>query len=291
MLTVRTGLDIGPTEIFAAQVRLSGSGWSLQASAVMQRFSDSDSLIDEEAVALESLLFRKGFFAAPCIISAPQNALASTTMELPPATSGAPIEKLARAEFARQNQLAPDAFTMSFWDLPNAGRGQQFMAVGCQIEPIDEVVALLEAAGLAVAGVDDPARAMGRSLACVPTTATVRVGARIEPWGTRIVVLHHSTLLYARSLPSLGLDARNGDLPALLAKEIDACIAFARHRSRSHAPASITLLGRGASSDAIRTALLARFGDALRDPVTPAGDRLEPALATAVGLALLEDSA
>ncbi len=292
MGAIRTGIDISPDMIFAAQLRVAASGWTLLASAAMARTGEGEALDSEEAVALESLLFRRGFAPAPCVIGAPDTALYSTTMELPPASSGAPIDQLARAEFARRNKMDEGTFVLSYWDLPTPGQALQVMAVGCEVEATDAAIEVIEAAGLRVAGVDDPSRALGRVLAGVPTIATVRVGARLDPWGATIVVLHHSTLLYARKPSGLALrEGNDAEAAHRLGTEIDACIAFARHRSRSHAPAAISVLGHAAKSTTLMDMLGQRYGDALAQPLMAGGADLDPTLAGAIGLALLEDLA
>lgn len=290
----RTGIDISPSIVTAAQIRIDRSGWSLLAGAQMARSSDEPVLQPEEAERLESLLFRKGFTPAPCVINASSEALTSSILELPPMRSGAPIDKLARAEFSRRSNIDPNDFVLSYWELPTQGPGHQVMAVACLVEPTDARIAALESAGLQVAGVDDPSRAMSRVLSCAPVTTTVCVGARVEPWGSSIVVLHHGTVLYARTPVGLALSPdpdEHGDLATRLAQEIDACVSFARHRSRSHAPATVSILGEGGRSEKLMDAITRRFGDAIGHPVTPAGERIDPALAPAVGLALLEDIA
>lgn len=292
MGAIRTGLDISPKSITAAQVRVVASGWSLLAHATMARTAEGDTLGEEEAIALESLLFRRGFAPAPCVIGAPNAALKTATMELPPASSGAPIDQLARAEFARRNKVEDGQFVLSYWDLPTPGPGMQVMAVGCNVETTDGAIDAIEAAGLRVAGVDDPSRALGRVLAGVPTIATVRVGARLDPWGATIVVLHHSTLLYARKPSGLRFDGDNeAEAAQRLGSEIDACIAFARHRSRSHSPAAISVLGQAANSTILMDMLGQRYGDSLAQPLMAGGAPLDPTLAGAIGLALLEDTA
>ncbi len=293
MNTVRTGLDISPDAITAAQVRVTRSGWSLIHGARMARHSGDGVLTQAEATDLESLLFRKGFASAPCVINAPDDALKMATMELPPVTSGAPIDQLARAEFAQKTKLEPGAFELSYWGLPTPGPAVQVMAVGCEIAPTDEVIGVLESAGLRVAGVDDPSRALGRVLSAAPTSATVRVGVRLESWGVRIAVLHHSTLLYARTPTGLRLDGSQGDADVgrLLATEIDACIAFARHRSRSHAPAAISVLGAGGERSTVMDVLAHRYKNAIAQPIDASGNPISGPLAGAIGLALLEDLA
>jgi|GEM_PF-5737522 len=292
MGAIRTGIDISSNTITAAQLRVVNSGWTLLAHATMTRTGQGEALEPEEAVALESLLFRRGFAPAPCVIGAPDTALRSTTMELPPASSGAPIGQLARAEFARRNKLESTPFVLSYWDLPTSGSSLQVMAVGCDVGPTDAAIGAIETAGLRVAGVDDPARALGRVLAGVPTIATVRVGARLDSWGATIVVLHHSTLLYSRRPSGLALsDHNHADSAHRLGAEIDACVAFARHRSRSHAPATISVLGHAAESTVVMDMLSQRYGDALAQPLMAGGEPLDATLAGAIGLALLEDLA
>lgn len=291
---VRTGIEVTPETITAAQVRVSGSNCTVLADATMQRRCGDPVITRDEAVALESLLFRRGFAIAPCVISAPSTALRSTTMDLPPLKSGAPIDQLARAEFARRNKIEASTFELSYWGLPATGPSLQVMAVGCDIATTDEAIDAFESAGIRVAGVDDPARAVGRVLAGVPTLATVRVGARLDSWGATVVVLHHSTLLYARSPAGLTLNKGSTGHPEAahrLAAEIDACVAFARHRSRSHAPAAISILGSGAQSPIIMDMLSQRYGEAMTQPLIDGGQPIDATLATAIGLAMLEDIA
>ncbi|MFI4916065.1 MAG: hypothetical protein ACIAS6_06100 [Phycisphaerales bacterium JB060] len=293
MPAIRTGLDITPGVITAAQVRVSRAGWSLLRHATMARRAGGEVLSHQEAIELESVLFRRGFAPAPCVIGAPEGALKTATLELPPVSSGAPIDQLARSEFARRTKLDAESFELSYWSLPTPGPAVQVMAVGCLMAATDAVIDSLELAGLRVAGVDDPSRALGRVLAAAPTAATVRVGARLDPWGSHIIVLHDSTLLYARTPSGLRLGGEHADAEVArrLSTEIDACISFARHRCRSHAPASISVLGFGATNQTVLEVLGHKFSNAMTRPLDRAGQEIDGTLAAAIGLALLEDLA
>lgn len=295
MARLRTGIEITAGQIHAAQVRLTPAGWSLRASATMSRSQSGEAIDADETTALESLLFRKGFQRTLCVVNAPESALRAATLPLPPPTSGAPIGQLARMEFARHHKIDPGQFELSYWPLPGTGPGVQVMALGCDVAPTDQRVAALESAGLCVAGVDDAARALGRVVSRCPWTSGVRVGARLDPWGAMIVVLHDGVMLYTRRPVGLALrdpsDASVASSIHSLANEIDACVSFARHRCRSHAPATIGLFGLLGRHTMAREILERRYGRSLAIATTPDGTPFDVEYGAAIGLALLEDAA
>lgn len=293
MARIRTGIEITPGHILAANVRVWRGGWSLLASATMTRTGKDEALGADEASALESLLFRKGFAPAPCVVSAPDAALRWATLPLPPLASGAPIDQLARAEFARHHKIDPGQFELSIWPLPGTGSGAQVMALGCDTEPTERRVAALESAGLCVVGVDDSARALARVVARQPWPSSVRVGTRLDPWGATVVVLHEGVLLYARKRDGLGLagdrSADSVEAAHALAREIDACVGFARHRCRAHAPVSIGLFGMAGEQASARELLTSRFSRSMAEVRCADGSAFDVRYGAAIGLALLED--
>lgn len=295
MASIRTGIEVTTGRIIAAQVRVTPSGWRMLAGAMLSRVGTGETIDAHEAAALESLLFRRGFSSAPCVVNAPESGVRTAAIALPPVASGAPIEPLARSEFARHHKIDPARFVLSCWPLPGPGPGMQVMALGCDIAPTDQRVGVLEAAGLRVAGVDDSARALGRVVARSPWPAAVRVGARLDPWGAMLVVLHEGVLLYTRRpaglTPKEADGTPNAETAHALAGEIDACVSFARHRCRSNAPASIGLFGSLGGQTGVREMLAVRYGQSLVTPASPDGSPFGVEYGVAIGLALLEDPA
>src|SRR5439155_3902434 len=93
-------------------------------------------------------------------------------LELPPRSSNAPLERIARMEVARAHRFAPDSFEMGCWDLPAAARATKqtpVMAVACTHSDAAAIMDPFEAGGMNVVALDVKAAALAR--ACSPLLA------------------------------------------------------------------------------------------------------------------------
>lgn len=213
------GLDIGSHCVKAVQLRridAARAKWTLAAATVLPRLEASPTPTFAEATRWIDVLDRQGFRGRRTVVGMPARRLIVSTLELPPRSSGAPIEQLARAEIARVNKCAPDAMELSAWDLPQAARaakGTQLMAVGCTHAIATEFIDPLESAGFDVCALDATFLAAARASAgrFAPEssiTATLDVG-----WNDGALVLFRGqSAVYMRSLAEAGVGRLISDL-------------------------------------------------------------------------------
>ncbi len=154
------GIDVDGHEYRAVQLARSSKGITPIAWAVFPRRDESG--IDghqrlPEADELQwaaSVLSRRGFIGNSVSI-APSTAICSShVLELPPASSGAPIDQLARMEVARELRCAPNEFELGHWELPGKGRSQETLAVSCPRSGIDQMMQRFESGGFTPVGID-----------------------------------------------------------------------------------------------------------------------------------------
>ncbi|XOV75792.1 MAG: hypothetical protein ACFHWZ_01930 [Phycisphaerales bacterium] len=110
-----------------------------------------------EALRIRGVLDRQGFRGTQVVLGTPRRMIRSTTLELPPASSGAPIDQLADAELARIHKLAPGSFAKGLWELPASNRAKAApltMAVTCVHEQSDALCEVFEQADLDVLALD-----------------------------------------------------------------------------------------------------------------------------------------
>lgn len=202
------GIDVSEHAIAAAQLTCKrGKPAKLRAGIVIER-SETGPLSESEASGLMLTLQRAGFEGKEVVIAAPDDAILAAHLELPPQTSNAPLDEIARAEMARLFRLSEDTLTMGYWDLPAVERakgGPTAMAIGLSEEASMNVGRSLNVAGWEVIGVD--ARMCAFARACVGAIGNVTgLVSLIEVgWShTRVLLLHCTgrdwTIVYERRI-------------------------------------------------------------------------------------------
>jgi len=225
------GLDVGARSVKAIQFardRFGDGGWRVAAAAEMPRESapqeaaagqpagppvaptKAGPLAPAEVARLVATLERQGFAGADVVLAAPNDRVYTSMLELPPRSSNAPLEQIARIEMARAHRLAPDGFEMGSWDLPAAARATRqthVMAVACTHADAVALMDPFEAAGLTVTALDVKAAALAR--ACGPLlnadaggiTGLVDLG-----WtSATLSLMHQGVVIYGRTLGDSGL--------------------------------------------------------------------------------------
>lgn len=203
------GLDIGARCVHAAQLRRSRSGPVSSAWTTLPRPVPGASMTPEEARRIAGTLDRLGFAGRTVVLSIPEDRTIAASLELPPRSSSAPLEAIARQELARAARCEPAELEMAWWELPGAGRAGEpthALAVGCRHAESEPFVAALDDAGLDVASIDAPLTALARAAA--PSagpppqlTAVLDLG-----WHAgRLLLLHGALPVYQRSALELGL--------------------------------------------------------------------------------------
>jgi Tfp pilus assembly PilM family ATPase len=225
------GLDIAGRWIKAAQV---GPGSSpdrpklLAASRLSRRDSANISAFSPAAADLiAGVLDRAGFKGRQVVLVAPRDLLYTEVLELPPRSSGAPLEQLARMELARCNRCDPDSFELGLWDLPALARPgapragdsetSQVFAVGLAHNRAEPIIEALHGAGLEVVAIDSPGCALARACRTlastgVPAGTSGSLAAILDVgWNSALLVVvcaqADGSVIYERSIIESGLSS------------------------------------------------------------------------------------
>lgn len=200
------GIDVGSSAIKAIQVELAAAGTCKVVAALSRPRSASGPMSPEEAQALADALRGSGFTGQDCVLAASPSDAVLGTIELPPRSSNAPLDQLARMEMARNAKLAPDAFELAWWELPNgvrAGRGTHAMAAAVPHNKADAQLDAAESAGFEPVSLDlEPvalARACATSIAPGGITALLDLGAG----PATLSFIHQGVLTFNRRMPEV----------------------------------------------------------------------------------------
>jgi type IV pilus assembly protein PilM len=203
------GVDIGSQQIKAVQLHGIPGQWSVTAAGSIERDNPGDSLGTADIVQLREMLAKNSFVGRRVILSVPGNQLLSGIMELPPRSSGAPLEQLARSELSRMHRCEPNSFELACWDLPapsRSGGATYVMAAGFSHAHADELIGTVESEGLNVYALDIHASAVSR--ACGPLLEGVTGVAAILDLGwdhANLVLLYQGVVVYERKLLKCGI--------------------------------------------------------------------------------------
>ena len=203
------GLDIGSRQIKLAQLASAPGGCRLAARAVLDRAADAAALTPDEVRRMRNVLERQGFHGNRLVIAAPPGKLACEMFELPPRSSGAPVDQIARAEIARTARLGQNDFEIAMWDLPAPTRATgatSVMAVALKEADALSLLDPLEDSGLDVVALDAPGWALARACAAMDGRAGEITAVLDVGWSaSTIVLLGNASILCQRSLHELGV--------------------------------------------------------------------------------------
>ena len=204
------GLDVGGRNVKAVQLNRSSAGWRIEAAASMPRAEPGCDITRQEVRRVCEMLDKGSFRGRHIVLTAPSEKLLTGIMGLPPRTSGAPIEEIARLELSRMHNCAPEAFEMACWDLPapaRAGEATYVMAAGCPHAEANALLEVFEAEGLEVQGLEVHASAAAR--ACGPLLEGISGIAAILDLGwylERLVLLCQGVVVYERKRAKGGME-------------------------------------------------------------------------------------
>ncbi len=202
------GLDVDAHEFRAVQLMESGDELRLIASAIFPRREshetrDPDALpsVDELEWAT-AILGRRGFVGTNTSITLPTAQCSSHIFELPPASSGAPVEQLAKIEVARSRKCAPTEIELGHWELPAKGRTQETLAVAFPKALIDHAMERYDESGLTLAGIDLLELAVSRGAHTGSVIADNEINATLHVgWTCSLAVLTlGKTVIYVRRI-------------------------------------------------------------------------------------------
>jgi Tfp pilus assembly PilM family ATPase len=234
------GLDVGDAGarwVRAAQ-RLTGRrGGAAVRTARLSRSmgvaagAGGDELTPRRIATLMDALERQGFVGRRVVLSLPQKMLLSAVLDVPPRSSGAPLDVICRNELARTHRLEPEMIEAGWWDLPPApasagsaaaNAGPQAIAVGCRVSDAEDLIARFEEADVTVCGIDCRCAALARG--ALPAAAPPPGLTAIVEWecaAALVVVVRGETILYERHLPEAGLASLRSNVAKKLAIEAD----------------------------------------------------------------------
>src|SRR3954451_23592560 len=95
------GLDLGGRTIKAVQLVCAQGKWCLHAAVALPQPEVNQPVVPQTARYVREALFRHGFVGNRIVLAAPATQLEMDVLELPPRSSGAPVEQIARSELAR----------------------------------------------------------------------------------------------------------------------------------------------------------------------------------------------
>lgn len=189
-------------------------------------------------------LARQGFVGDRFVLHMPHRHLITGPLDVPPRSSGAPLDLICRNELARIHRVEPAEIECSWWELPSpapgagmagssalrdgdqAGGGAQVLAIGCRARDAEGLVVLFDAAGAEVVAIDARGPALARAAQAV-LPASPAMGAIVEwEWDLALVVIvRDQTIVYERVLAESGLTA----LEASLTRKLGFDSEVARH--------------------------------------------------------------
>lgn len=188
------GVDLSGRWMKAVQP-LPGRSWPAVRIA---RPRPQDPFGREDAALLAGVLERTGFQGHRVVVSPAREAVIAEVLELPPRSSGAPLEQLAKLEIARTHKCDPASLELGLWELPAPGRaGDQshVFAAAMAFGKSTPIIDAFEACGLDVAAIDVPANALARAHAAFGLPdAMLDLG-----WsGALLCVVHAGVVVYER---------------------------------------------------------------------------------------------
>jgi len=211
VLSSRTpiGLDVGSGQIKAAQLRRLGRRWRAEALCSIPRTAPETSIATDEARSLASVLRRQGFSGKQAVLAVPPEKLLTGIIEVPPVSSGAPVDQIAQMELARLHKVSSDSFEMSYWNLPDSARSgepAQIMAAACKHDEANKLLDTFEEAGISVEVLDAHPSAVPR--ACRPLLPDPPGMAGVLDLGWTVAslsIVAQGVVTYERVIPQAGM--------------------------------------------------------------------------------------
>jgi len=214
------GIEVGARTIGAVQLTSASSRVVAAAVVARRPAAEGQGQFDaQEASRVESILYRQGFIGHDIVLCVPDGRLLTAVLELPPRSSGAPLEQLARVELARTHKKDACSFEMACWDLPapaRAGDGTHLMAAACMHEDANGLIDIFESAGFRVRILDIKPWALTRACSPVLDTAGTTALLDVGETGAMLTAVRSRVPVYERLMRDAGL----GVLRARLQREL-----------------------------------------------------------------------
>lgn len=182
----------------------------VSAAACFPRLDHGQRSPLEEVARLAGVLRRRGFVGNRVALAIPEGQLHSAVLELPPRSSGAPLEQIAALEMSRLFRMDSSGLEVALWELPAAARStaNQCMATACAHSGAAELCDAFGAAGLSLRALEP-----GMTAACRAahswlagrggSTLLIELG-----WNeAHLVVVCEQVIVYERRLDGVGFSS------------------------------------------------------------------------------------
>tara|TARA_R110002073_G_scaffold239285_1_gene400553 strand:+ start:57033 stop:58091 length:1059 start_codon:yes stop_codon:yes gene_type:complete len=209
------GIEIDEHEVRAVQLSHSNHGVVVVASAIFPRQDASgvgESALPsvEELTWIRGILGRRGFVGNTVSLMVSPTQCSAHVFDLPPASSGAPIDQLARMEIARAKKCGPNDFEFGHWSMPPKGRaGPETLAVACPKVIVNQIIDQFDQSGFEPVGVDLTELTIPRATPFVVATGNAEINAAVHiGWKSSLAVLSlGDSVIYARKIDQGALGA------------------------------------------------------------------------------------
>lgn len=164
-------------------------------------------LTREEVARLTRSLALCGVRSRKVVVAAPAQRAAVTTIELPPRSSGAPLEQIAEVELARLLRLDPGDFELALLEVPSAqnrgGRASTYIAATASHADGEALSAAFDGSGLSAVALTPESLAIAKAASLAGDSRAILS----LNWSTLEVVVidENAQVVYHRALPELGL--------------------------------------------------------------------------------------
>jgi type IV pilus assembly protein PilM len=196
------GIDLEGRAVRAAQLSRSGANWSLSTALALPRMT-ADALPGRTEIAqLAGALGRMGFRGRRVVLGLPEEKTLTGVLELPPKTSGAPLQEIARSELANMHSYDPQAAESVCWDLPVSNRrgSTQAMGVACRHADAEAVLEAFEGSGLDVEVLDSRLHAITRACTKLLPQANITAILELEWNRTLLLLFFQGVVVYRRAM-------------------------------------------------------------------------------------------
>ena len=196
------GIDMESRTVRAAQLVRRGRAWSLKAALALPRMATGAALQRAEVEQLAGALLRLGFGGHRVVVGMPEDRILTGVLELPPKTSGAPLQEIARTELAAMHGYDIQAAEAVCWDLPpSARRGStQAMGVACRHADAETVLEAFDRSGFDVVALDSRLHALARVCAALLPQTGIAAILDLEWRHTLLLLVYQGTVIYKRTM-------------------------------------------------------------------------------------------
>ena len=231
------GVEIGSKWMRGAVVAPRGSGFLVLSAVEIPRLTDARFPTGDEVTRLVQGFERQGVWVRDVVLGAPPDGLLSAVLELPPRSSGAPIDQLARTEIERDGN---GPMEVAVWDLPDGPRtrAHEYLVVGLDYETSTGLIDPFQRLGIGVMAIEPAASAIARA-----TGTGRRLVIDFGMNSARMYAYDGQKVLFMRTIQ---FDSKHVDLDRIF-RGIDNNIEYLVGRFPPLEDASILLVGENRS--------------------------------------------